>query len=116
MQAALATVEGLGTGHPPPGSSDVRGIRLNIRRSRSGKPPFEVTIHASKANAVDEVTDEIKEDRCLRDHPLHRAGTGWSCAALRAGPGARDEVEQRRIERERAAIEGRMLRWRQWGL
>ena len=92
-------------------------IWLNIWRHSHGSPPYDVTTHASEEDALEAVADDIEDE----------AGT-YACTVL-IDPGsfdpptrldlsdaAHEVVEDRRIERETATIEARMLRWRQAGV
>jgi hypothetical protein len=91
-------------------------IWLNVWRAPRAEPPYEVTVHSSEADAIESVADDIE------DHAIAYACTVLidpaSLEPLRTldlGDAAHELVEDRRIERETAAAEGRMLRWRQAG-
>lgn len=92
-------------------------VWLNIWNHPRGSPPYEVTVHASEEDAIEPVADDAED----------QAGT-YVCTVLidpasldvprrlDLGDAAYELLEDRRIEHETRAAEGRMLRWKSAGL
>lgn len=88
-------------------------VLLNVWHAPRTKPPYEVTVHSSEAEAIEPVADDIED----------QAGA-YACTVLidpasleparrmDLSEAAQEAVEDRRIERETVAAEARMLGWR----
>lgn len=89
---------------------------LNLWRVPRPPAPYEVTVHASEEDAVESVVDDIEDDASTYACTIYVDPVSPEPARrLDLSDAAHELVEDRRIERETAAAEGRMLRWRQAG-
>lgn len=89
---------------------------LNLWRRPRGSPPYEATVHASEEDAVASVADDTEDQAGAYACTVHIDPASLEPARrLDLSDAAHELVEDRRIERETAAAEGRMLRWRQAG-
>jgi hypothetical protein len=75
-----------------------------------------VTVHSSEAEAIELVADDTEDQAGAYACTVHIDPASREPARrLNLSDAAHELVEDRRIERETAAAEGRMLRWRQAG-
>ena len=93
-------------------------IWVNFWRYKHSSPPYDVILHPSKDDAINDIAWKIKEDQI--DGYLHTLEldpeTFDPPTVLDLRESAYELVEEWRIEREANEIEGRMLRWRQAGV
>ena len=91
-------------------------VWLNIWCAPRARPPYEVPVHSSEADAIEPVADDIEDQAGAYACTVHIDPASLEPARrLDLSDAAHELVEDRRIERETAAAEGRMLRWRQAG-
>jgi len=93
-------------------------IWVNFWRYKHSLPPYDVILHPSKDDAINDIAWKIKEDQI--DGYLYTLELDpETCdppTVLDLRKSAYELVEEWRIEREANEIEGRMLRWRQAGV
>jgi len=88
-------------------------VWVNLWRYPRSSPPFEATVHASAQGALEAVADDAG---AYAGTVLIDPSSLEPAQRLDPSDAAHELMEDRRIEREEAEIEARMLRWRQAGL
>jgi len=92
-------------------------VWVNLWRCRRSSPPYEATVHASEEEAIEAVADDMEDAAgSYACTVLIEAASLEPARRLDLRDAAHEMLEDRRIEREAAEIEARMLRWRQAGL